>query len=219
MHERLSRDTLSYELSLTDPNRFKDQAIESVIRDTMFGKAILRQAMGGDLRPGNVTIDPATFHSDSDARTGAIRLGTAPMPPDLKDQVMFHAERFSYADEIRWRLLHEVNHKFLLDKVDTPEMDSLTDLTFGLRADSRGHYGLSGLGSLGHYRGGYKAREDTVELLTMYADDPGYLAEFTTFLADRTADGIKGQVGLTPLDTASADSLYYMVEAAVVNNI
>jgi len=141
------------------------------------------------------------------------------MPPDLKEQVTFHPERFSYQDEITRRWLHEVNHKFLFDTADTPSVDSLTDVTFALRGDSQGRRGLSGLGSLPHFRGAYKAREDTVELLTMYAYDPGFLAEFTTFLADRKTDDIKERVGLSPLDTSSADALYYAVEAAVTSNL
>lgn len=132
---------------------------------------------------------------------------------------MFHPERFSYKDEVTWRELHEITHKFLFDTADTPSMDNLTDVTFGLRDDSQGRRGLSGLGSLPHYRGAYKACEDTVELLTMYAYDPGLLAEFTTFLADRRTDGIKEQIGLSPLDTSSADGLYYAVEAAVTSNL
>jgi len=212
-------NAISYELSRTNPDQFRDQVVESVIKDTTFGAAMLQRTMRQGLDPRRTIIDPSTFLSGSNARTGAIRLGTMPMTPDFKDQVTFHPERFSYKDEVTWRLLHEVTHKFLFDAADTPSMDRLTDVTFGLRDSSQGHYGLSGLGSLPHYEGAYKAREDTVELLTMYAYDPGHLAEFTNFLADRRTDGVKERAGLTPLDSSSADALYLAVEAAVVNNI
>jgi hypothetical protein len=212
-------NALSYELSRTDPDRFRDQVFESIIKDTAFGGAILQRTMRQGLDPRRTIIDPSTFHSDSDAHTGVIRLGTAPMRPDFKAQVTFHPERFSYKDEVTWRGLHEVNHKLLFDTADTASMDALTDVTFGVRGNSRGRNGLSGLGSLPHYRGAYKAREDTVELLTMYAYDPGLLAEFTTFLADRRMDGVKEQVGLSSLDTSSADALYYAVEAAATSNL
>jgi hypothetical protein len=215
----ISGDAVTHELSRTDPGRFRDQAFESVIKETMFGGAILKRAVSHGLHPQRTTIDPRSFYSISNAHDGIITLGTAPLPPDLKDQVTFHAERFSYKDEVKWRLLHEVSHKLLFDTADTPSVGKLEDMANACRLDSQGHRGLSGLGSLQHYRGGHKAREDMVELMTMYAYDPGYLAEFTTFLGDRRVDGVKEQVGLSPLSPAAADALYYAVEAAVTANL
>jgi hypothetical protein len=210
---------LTHELSYTNPDVFRDRLVRSVATNTMFGGQVLTRAMGYGSDPRRMVFDPRRVYSATDIASGDIRLGTAPMPADLRDKVMFRDDRFTYQDEMTWRYMHELLHVVLERTADTPSMDALTDAVFNTRGSAYGQYGLSGLGSLDYYQGQYKAREDTVELLTMYAYDPGMLAEYTNFLADESVMPALGDYGLIPLDPSNADYIFRLTESALTNNI
>lgn len=126
------------------------------------------------VKPDAIVIDPSTWVSQSSAND-FLRLGVRPMSQQEKERIFFHAERFTYEDEVAYRLLHETCHSLLFSTQDRPATRQLMRLAANIRRASRGQEGLTALGSLDYYGTvDHKIIEDTAELVTMQAWSPDY---------------------------------------------
>jgi hypothetical protein len=139
------------------------------------------------------------------------------MNESTKDRLLFHAERFSYPQEVAYRLLHEAVHSYLFLSQNSSAGENLLRATTNVRRATGGEQGLSALGSLDFYRGDDKIIEDATELITMYAWSPGYASEFTEFLASPDHAKTRNEVGLVSM--ATSKPLLGIIARAVEENI
>jgi hypothetical protein len=209
---------LSHDLARTDPERFRDRAIGRMAERSKYGLQIMGVTMrGGAVRPENIQVDPSSWASFSNG-LGILRLGAAPMPPDMKDRMIFHAERFSYADEVAYKLLHEFLHSYVYLNQHDSANTRLNTAISSIREASDGARGITGVGSHPHYQGKKaKVIEDLTEIQTMYAWDPNYAREFVDFLADPTFESERNRIGLQGV--GSPDVLFGLIEDAVLEGL
>ena len=204
---------LSPEMAKSDPASFKALALETLGAKSVLGAQLWSFGVNnGLIHPDKISLDTTTWVSRSGAQ-GDIVLGTQPIDQKTKDRVMFHGERFSYPEEVSYKLLHEAAHSFLFLVQGLETVEPLRRAASGVREQSGGNRGLTALGSLDFYKGERKVTEDTVELMTMYAWDPAYMAEFATFLADPQQSSVRNEVGLVTLGNSKV--IYDLVSRAV----
>lgn len=204
---------LTPEMAQNDPTTFKALALETLEAKSVLGAQLWKFGMeSGIIHPNRVSLDTTTWVSRSGAQ-GDIVLGTQPIDRATKDRAMFHGERFTYPEEVSYKLLHEAAHSFLFLVHGLEEVEPLRRAASGIREQSGGERGLTALGSLEFYRGENKVTEDTVELMTMYAWDPAYMAEFAVFLTDPQRADVRSKVGLVTLGDSRI--IYDLVSQAV----
>lgn len=207
--------TLSPELAAQDPDQFKILCLENLGQRSALGAKVWNFGVDhGVIRPETLSVDPTTWVSRSSAQ-GNITVGAQPMSEAVKNRVMFHGERFSYPDEVAYKLLHESAHSFLFLIQHSEQAQSLMRTAANIRRSSNGQRGLTALGSLDHYQGDSKVIEDATEIMTMYAWNPDYMAEFTGFLANPSQASAREAVGLISLSQKDSRMLYGLARDAV----
>ncbi len=215
-------DELSFELSKANPEAFAAGVIEHMGRVSIYGAQIwnfVQEANGA--YTNRVAIDPTTWVSCNEAEDG-ITLGSEPMPASAKNKILFHDERFTYADEVAYRLLHEVNHSFLFLIQSSEGGQALLQAAQATREATDGNLGLTALGSLDYYKAqGVRTQliEDSVEFMNMFAWEPGYASEFTDFLADPSMSPVRDEVGLVTLSQGNEHVLLDIAKRAVEGNL
>lgn len=204
---------LSHELAVQNPERFGQLAIAQLADSSVLGPQVWNFTVNKSVVvPDRLSIDPTTWVSRSNAK-GYIKLGAQPMEAPTKDRILYRSEGFSYPDEVSYRLLHETTHSFLFltQKLETTRR--LMRLTADVRGATQGASGLTALGSLSFYEGDAKIIEDTTELMTMYAWDPGYARKFANFLATAENWADRDKVGLVTI--SDPDPVYNTLRDAV----
>jgi hypothetical protein len=136
-------------------------------------------------------------------------IGTAPMPAALRSNLLFHDERFNYAQEVTYRTQHELIHPLLAETQFDPAVQALTEQAADLR-DSSG--GSTPLGSLGMYVGNKKITEDVTEMMNMFAWSPAYAREYADFLADGRLRRLHQSIGVVTI--TSGPALYSRIARA-----
>ena len=185
----------TYNLARRNPDKFKVRTLKHLARASVHGAQIWNYTLDrGVVEYAKLTVNPNTWVSNSRA-TGGIALGAQPMDAATKERIHFHGERFPYADEVSYRLLHEATHSFLYTTQHSTATRSLLRTVIDVRGMSEGRRGLTALGSLDFYKGDAKQIEDTTELMTMYAWSPEYAREFTDFLAHPDYKSVRRDVG------------------------
>lgn len=202
---------LSPELALTHPGEFKNSVLDHLGIRSPLGACAWNLAVAGDMASyDSLTLNPSTWVSNS--VKDEIILGTAPMDRHMRQRLLFQDQTFSYADEVAYRLNHEVHHGIMFLKQHEPAVNALLGLNVDMRR-MQGRIGFTALGSLDYYQGAEKKGiEDTTELLAMYDWDPNYFSEYTEFLGDSRYSELREEIGLATVD--EPEPLIELVRAA-----
>jgi len=215
-----SPEPLSPLLAQVEPEAFGVLVLEHMANESRYGAEIWNAVAERDTGYTNeIHVDTSTWASSNRGRNG-ILLGTKPMSGADKSRIFFDDSKFTYSDEVAYRLLHEVNHSYLYKIQASEGGQSLLLAAGSAREATEGRLGLSALGSLDYYKTfGVRTQliEDSVELMTMYAWDPDYACQFARFLANPAMQGARAEVGLVSLD--EPNTLIDIVSSAVVDNL
>lgn len=201
-------NSLSHEMSVRSPEAFKASLLNGLGTVSAFG-VIAAEETG--VTASRITLDTASWASATDGRNN-IRLGTKPMDPATKAQLLFRDKQFTYTDEVSYRLVHELMHPLLARSQRDAKVEALTRAASSARYMSSGRIGLTALGSLSHYQGDKKVTEDATELLTMYVWSPDYLRDYTAFLANPTYEQTRRSLGIVSLSEGA--TLYTIIQQA-----
>ena len=202
---------VTWEMSESTPERYTERVVGHLARQA-FGGMVWNTVVAHEHNlPREIMLDTASWMSQSHDK--GITIGTKSMTPSEKKRLMFREERFSYTDEVTYRLLHEVAHRFNFHTQDSRGVQDLLALNKEQR-EQNGPKGLTVLGSLDYYRESHRFIEDSAELVAMYAWDPGYLAEYTNFLANPDYGRLHSTLNLQSLSAKAADEVFHVVEAA-----
>ena len=189
--------SLTPELSLENPNLYKDRLLQVLGKSSVSGTVALEKA-GIDMAA--MTFNHKGYRSMA-YNNGYIHLGTALMDQAMKSHLMFQEEDFGPEDEVAYRLLHEVAHTSREVASQMPQGIALTRLVRRHRTGLRIGRGLTALGSLEHFQNIHsKHREDETELLAMHYWDPKYLEAYATYLSDPSRTEARDERGIVTLD-------------------
>ncbi|MFC1626630.1 hypothetical protein ACFL1P_00335 [Patescibacteria group bacterium] len=139
-------------------------------------------------------IDIDHSHSDSYVKDGVLCLGTQPLEPAKRKQILFDSDSFEYADEMKYRLLRAYVHiVFAKGLEDNRVPEGIISVINGIHDNYHNNNIHVTLHSM-HVHNFQEVTQqrlfvDIVELLTMYAYDPDYLDSYLKSLnTDHTVD-------------------------------
>lgn len=194
---------LTVELSRENPELYREKILNQLRQTTTYsGKAWDLLKDRGTIDENSLFLNPGTWISETRIdRQNPIRktitLGTADLPPDLRERLIFEDTRFKGDNEIVYRLSHEVGHEVGSAAISiSTKASNLFETIIKMRAN--GH-AIASLGSLDFYRqmgSNVQATEDVVELINMYMIDPTYLDRYLKFLNDPKFQGHRQRLGL-----------------------
>lgn len=170
----------------------------------------------------SIELDPDSFVSYSRASERVIRVGAAPIPDTLKDQILFDDQAFGPEEEAVYRFSHEISHPFAAELAGRDSrVDNLYRTTYSARSADLNR-GFSGLGSLDFYKARgpeVQAKEDMTELVNMYLWNEDYFDRFLLLLSDPRYVEERERVGLATIDSSTAMHLKRIIAEAVAGLI
>src|SRR5260221_14479510 len=136
---------------------------------------------------------------------------------------MFENRRFSYQEQVAYRLVHELCHKLCYTTFQRdPEFLEILQKTF-ISRDETGT-GFSGLGSTFHYENQgseVQGREDLVEMTAMLINEPDYLKRFLRFLVSDNPENeaIRQSLKLKKIEPETAQRIYGAISQGVAKGL
>ena len=209
---------LSPYLAKTNPVEFRRRLVFGLGEHSVYGLPLWNTAVSQGVAVYNqVDVEPNTWASRSDAIAQEIVVGAQPIPWPTRKKLIFDAKNHTYTDEITHRFLHEIAHGFIYANRESAGIHKLFDVASMARSRSQ-NLGLTAIGSLAPYNDQKRAREDTAELIAMYAFNPSRLQSYGHFLANPQYEAERSRVGLAEFGE-SANNLFEIVEVAVMDNL
>ena len=203
-----------------EPHGYRDELISGLSRRSKFGKQLWQAVVqAGNVSLENVHVDASGWGSRSNAQRGDIHLGAQPLPKGNREQLIFNDKAISYDQEVSLRFLHELGHLFEASRINagSDSIENLLQTTQAVRRVNQ-DLGLSAVGSLSFYKPDMKFREDSSELIAMYAFDPDYLRSFLSYVDDSTKSAELNGVGITSIPGYGND-LFALVHDTVQEGI
>ncbi|MBI2989663.1 MAG: hypothetical protein HYY51_00540 [Candidatus Magasanikbacteria bacterium] len=216
---------LTPQLARDNPNLYKVKLINSLgfeREGQIFGghskKVWEYLVSSGTFDFGSIQLDPDSFVSYSRSSERVIQLGAAPIPAELKGQILFDDAAFGREEEALYRFSHEVSHPFAAELATKDQrVDNIYRTAYTARNHGSGR-GFSGLGSLDFYKSRgpeVQAKEDATELVNMYLWNEDYFDRFLIFLSDPRYAEERENAGLVAMDQVSGDRLKRIIVEAV----
>lgn len=211
---------LTPQLAAADPATFRYNLINGLHKRSVYGEELWSTLLRTDsVQAGQPQIESGGWISRSNAQHGSIHLGTLPLPSTDRLRLIFDDQNINYEQEITLRLLHETGHLFEAKQIrsGSDSIQALLKTARAVRGVNR-NLGLTAIGSLAFYDDSMRFREDTAELLSMYAFDPQYLRRYLSYLGDAANTAALNQVGIASVPGFEGD-LFKLVESTVQEGI
>ena len=209
------------ELATSNPDQFRDLTLQLLRTESVHGGALFDLLQEQGLASPKFELDTTGWVSRSEEGSKIV-LGTKPLSPHTKHELIFEDRRFGYGSEMALKLLHELSHKFAF-YVD-PRNSRFNRFRNNLVSQREGSpkMGLSTLGNLDFYitKGPlHQSTEDITELLKMYSSDPAYLRRFLDFLSSPSSRDARQQMGLSSLSAESSNNVYEIISGTIENEL
>lgn len=211
---------LTPKLASEAPDVFRNKLIEGLPQRSVYGKHLWQTVVrSGMVSVDTVHIESAHWGSRSNAQNGYVYLGTRPLADSDKEELVFNAKQINYEQEVNLRFLHELGHLFEACRINegSERIQSLLQTTRAVRNVNQ-NLGLSAIGSLPFYGADMRFREDSSELIAMYAFQPDYLQHFLSYVNNPAKSAELNTVGITTIP-GYGDELYALVRDAVQEGI
>jgi hypothetical protein len=211
---------LTPRLAQKAPQEFRSELIGGLERRTAYGKHLWRAVeSSGMISVDTVYLESGQWTSRSNAQRGDIHLGTQPLPQAERRKLIFNDGTINYEQEISLRFLHELGHLFEAGRIyaGSNQIQTLLQTTRAIRNVNQ-NLGLSAIGSLPSYGPEMKFREDSSELIAMYAFRPGYLRQFLSYVDSPARSAELSSVGVAVVP-GFGDELYSVVHDTVQEGI
>ena len=211
---------LTPQLAVSSPNVFRHELVNGLSRRSVYG----RQLWDAVVKSGLISID--TLHiesgswvSRSNAQKRYIHLGASALPEVDRKRLIFNDSQVDYEQEVSLRLLHETGHLFEASRIDAGS-DRIQDLLKTARAvrSVNQNLGLTAIGSLAFYEPAMKFREDSAELMAMYAFSPNYLRSYLSHIDSPSNVAMLNDVGIAVVPGYGSE-LFQIVEDTVQEGI
>lgn len=207
---------ITVELAVSDPSGFKENLLLNLRNRPEAGKVwnVVSERSGIGL--DTITLNPQSWIGHSDSENGIV-LGVASIPRELKQKLLFEDVQFSYPDTVLYRLIHELTHKFVAFSSNPKMLDSIFESMIQIRKQNP-NLGLTALGSLAFYRNQspeIQAKEDVVEMATMYLWDEEYFNRYLSFLTTSNSRDVLSGLGLRKISSDSSNNLKSLIGSSI----
>jgi hypothetical protein len=203
---------LDYSVGKNNPQEFTQILIDRIETTHPFSREVIHKAVKLNMiRFPDISIDSTTWVSGNTHTK--LTLGIAPMDSAIKSMIIFEDQAFNYTDEVTYRFVHEVCHDVVSFMADhNEELINLNTSFIHLRQNNSA-VGMTALGGLSYYQDKgfeYQAREDIVELVTMFVWNPEYLQRYLDFISSAKQSDLTN-LGLTKISDNTAKHIFKII--------
>jgi len=217
-----STNELTLDLAHSNPKEFKQSALQMLKEKYPHVYEVWQKLCDeGLMNIDRLSFPSETWTGEADLTKKHIIVDAQQSPQDIKYRI-FEDQRFSYQDEIIYKLSHEISHHLTLSQILNDKDRRLSNLfeSFLAIRQQNNKLGFSALGSHQYYQGKgpeAQATEDLGELVNMYLQDPAYFKRYLDFISNPANENQIKKVGVLRISPESAKNAFNVVES-IVNN-